>query len=358
MSALAFDPRFNRTTRAGSWNDLKTGTFTLARQALSQGRRQEAVELAGFFVDEARIIFGIYTQWLPNIRRCMTDKGMNPRMLASEEANLAALVFARFPDVARERSESWARVEDELERLRTTASGGEASAHLDSLRDRWRELHDSDVDYIAGLMDIIVRHFGEAAIGEMYDGWVIGDWFDKRYSKFDVSKHAWDEIFEELVYLSFESMHAHLAGPGRDGSVGLDEFDDRVTLRFAPCGSGGRTVGGDPETGRASLMEPPFNFSALKSPHDFSWNKPGICPYCAHCCVILEKLPIERFGYPVRVVDPPVQGSEKPAVCSWTMYKDPRDVPASVYERLGRSRPPPELPLGSAGTAERRERGC
>ncbi|MGE4249596.1 MAG: hypothetical protein AB7F09_09400 [Parvibaculaceae bacterium] len=316
-------------------------------QELEKGRREEALEAAAYFVEEARVIFGIYNQWLPSIRKCLADKGLTAEALAREEARLTDLIVLRYPHFSSDRGQAWQFIEQDLELLRT--SGDEqATAILARLRDKWRELHDSDVDYIAGLMDVVIRHFGEEAIGEMYEGWVIGDWFEKRYAKFDTAKHSWAEIFEELVFLSFESMHAHLAGPNRDGSVDFEEFADRVTLRFHPCGSGGRTVGGDPLTGRAPLMEPPFDFGVLERPHDFAWNTAGICAYCAHCCVILEKLPMEHFGYPVRVVEPPVHGSGKPAVCSWTIYRDPRDVPAEVYERLGKRKPSSASPLGSS----------
>lgn len=353
MNKLKFDERFNRTTRTGSWNDLKTGTFALAQEAFALGHLQEGIELSEFFVTEARILFGIYTQWLPDIRRCMIDKGIDTQVLADEEAKLAALISSRYPDILQDRTASWQRVENDLAQLQASGSCEEASTILHRMRVRWRELHDSEVDYIAGQLDVIIRYFGEPAIGEMYEGWVIGDWFEKRYSKFDVSKHQWAEIFDELVYLSFESMHGHLSGPERVGSVDFEDCGDRVTLSFAPCGSGGRTLETDSATGRPSLMGPPFNFGTLHNPHDFSWNTPGICPYCAHCCVILEKLPAERFGYPVRVVDPPVYDPGKASVCSWTIYRNPRDVPEHVYERIGKSKPPAHVPLGSEGLSKR-----
>lgn len=355
MTALGYDPNLKRVVRRESWEGLKTGTYPLAREAFLSGDREKGIELSDFFVEEAEIIFGIYTQWLPDIRRCLHDKGLSETELGEEEATVADLVFARYPEVERDRTLAWQAVQEAAATLHAVASKEGSVAALDLLWTRWRELHDSQVDYVAGLLDIVIRHFGEPAIGELYENWVIGDWFNKRYAKFDVSKYPWKAAFKDLVYLSFESMHAHLSGPNRDGSVGFEEFEDRVTLSFAPCGSGGRTVGGDAISSRTPLMEPPFNYGTLGGQHDFAWRTPGICAYCAHCCVILEKLPIEHFGYPVRVVDPPTYPSREPALCRWTIYRDPRNVPDSVYQRLGKTKPSPDVPLGSAGVANKRE---
>jgi hypothetical protein len=176
----------------------------------------------------------------------------------------------------------------------------------------------------------------------------LGDWFATRYKRFDVSHFKWEEAFPLVVYLTFESMHGHLSGPGRGGDVTYEEFDDRVVFTFAPCGSGGRAVVGEPLDGTPPRMEAPYRFKTLEEPHRFAWNTPGVCTYCAHCCVLTEKLPIERFGYPIRVVDPPLYPNDGNAVCKWTVYRRPQDVPAAVYERLGYRKPDQDAALGSA----------
>jgi hypothetical protein len=53
---------------------------------------------------------------------------------------------------------------------------------------------------------------------------------------------------------------------------------------------------------------------------------------------------MDRFGYPVRVVDPPVYDAEHTAVgvaqkCQWQMFKDPTQVPEEYYTRVGRTKP-------------------
>ena len=65
--------------------------------------------------------------------------------------------------------------------------------------------------------------------------------------------------------------------------------------------------------------------------HDWAWNSKGVCYYCAHCCFTLEVLPAERWGHPVRTVDPPLYPDdtvgENPKPCTWTVYKTLEAIP-------------------------------
>jgi hypothetical protein len=65
-------------------------------------------------------------------------------------------------------------------------------------------------------------------------------------------------------------------------------------------------------------------------------------------------MPIAAFGYPVRVVDPPLYPNDGDAVCRWTVYRRPEAVPEAVYTRLGYCKPKPGEILGSAGQGARR----
>jgi hypothetical protein len=57
----------------------------------------------------------------------------------------------------------------------------------------------------------------------------------------------------------------------------------------------------------------------------------------------MEEIPMDRFGYPVRVIDPPsifeTEPDGSPKKCQWEMFKDPTAVPEEVYERVGRTKP-------------------
>jgi hypothetical protein len=121
-----------------------------------------------------------------------------------------------------------------------------------------------------------------------------------------------------------------------------------MVVRFDPCGSGGRSMRGDPIEGTGSRVLEPYEFGVTQGKHDWAWNQEGICYYCAHCCLTLEKLPAERWGHPVRVVDPPVWGGSAEAQstqrkCTWTVYKSLEAIPEEAYRRIGHEKP--QLPV-------------
>jgi hypothetical protein len=200
-------------------------------------------------------------------------------------------------------------------------------------------LHDHDVDHIYGLMDAIVRRFGEETMRDVWE-FMIGGLFTTRYAKFDTEQYSWEESLETNVYLALEAMRGHLVGPGRRGNIEFEEDDERYTFRFDPCGSGGHLVRGDREVEETPpRMEPPYGWAVLEEEHDFGWNKKGVCLYCTNCCVVMQLKPIETFGYPVRVVEPPTYPDRKDEKCTWHVYKDPRKVPDRYYADVGRTKP-------------------
>ncbi len=93
--------------------------------------------------------------------------------------------------------------------------------------------------------------------------------------------------------------------------------------------------------------EAPYYYRFLEREHDFSWNKKGVCPYCAHCCLTYEKLPIEKLVYPVMVLEPPSY-PDQTRQCHFTIDKDPPALPAPAYELVGVTMVAPGVPLGSA----------
>jgi hypothetical protein len=352
-NSLVWSDVLRRLRRGGSWADLAVGTAPRIEAALRANDFATVSQLADFFLVEARVIFDLYAQWLRDIRSFLEAKLPGSTTLAAQIGRIETLAGEYHPILGIGREAAWRAVEESTHQLRSAAARGErAIQNFERMRDDWRALHDGEVDIIGGLMDIVIRELGEDALGEMYD-WLLGDWFRQRYVRFDVSKVTWNEAFELIVYLTFESMHGHMSGPARDGSVSYEEFDDRITVTFAPCGSGGRTLVGERRDGLPPLTEPPFNYGVLQEQHAFAWNTRGVCAYCAHCCVLTEKMPIEQFGYPVRVVDPPTYPNDGNAVCKWTVYRKPEFVPEHVYARLGASKPPAGAQLGSAGFAAR-----
>jgi hypothetical protein len=107
-------------------------------------------------------------------------------------------------------------------------------------------------------------------------------------------------------------------------------------------------------------MDPPYAWSVSEEPHSWNHYEPGVCLYCAHCIVLQEEMPIDRFGYPLRVIDPPrwtADGPTQGGQCQWTLFKDLAAVPDELYERVGRSRPE-RLGSSATGAAALSDRGA
>lgn len=354
MSTLIYSDVFQRPIRKGDWKEQTIPTYRKIQDAIHAGKHDETIEFIEYFDVEAAVCYKLFAQWHADAEHYLREKGMSEEDLEGVKSELKLLVnhwvdeekpYDRDAELDRYRILK-ARLVRQL-----NAPVEVALATLAEWKELWRSIHDRDVDYVCGLFNTVHIRHGEAAIEEMYRDYVIGELFDFRYERFDVSKSEWSEVFEDLIYVSIEAMRGHLVGPNRDGTMELDEFDDRIELTFSPCGSGGRSMVGDKISGTPSRHEAPYYYHTMQEKHDFNWNKPGVCHYCVHCAVLMEKLPMEKFGYPVRIVEPPTY-PDKLESCKWTMYKDPRTIPDSVYERMGEKKPGPDEPLGSKSRLE------
>ena len=342
---VAFSDALGRRVRLGRWADQKISTYRKIQEAIAERRWEDAARLANYFVDEANVCFSIYRQWIPDLRAFLRENGVDRADV--ERADAEILAKLALPDggpfdAYRQWDVFLTRIE-ELVRHIHREQAELALAALEVAKEEWRRCHDRDVDHSYGLMSEIVARLGESAIGPMWEK-VLLPLFAWRYDKFDIDKHPWDDALETLVLVACEAMRGHLVGPERTGDFELVETDDRFILRFDPCGSGGRTVRGDWIEGTPARMEPPYNWTVSREPHTWNHGQTGICHYCTHCIFLMEEMPIDRFGYPVRVVDPPRypdtdRDPGKRQRCQWQIFKDPTNVPEEYYERVGRRRP-------------------
>lgn len=106
----------------------------------------------------------------------------------------------------------------------------------------------------------------------------------------------------------------------------------------------------DDTTDGQPRMEPPFGFSVTTEAHDWSFGAAGVCSYCVHCCLLNMTMPMDRLGYPTRVIEPPTwPAAREGGTCTWWVYRDPSLVPDAVFHQVGRSpdrRPPGVEPSG------------
>jgi hypothetical protein len=337
---LTFSDLVGRRVRTGDWQEQKISTYDKIRSALERRESREAAAFVDFFADEADVIYSIFRQLIPDVNEVLLQRGVDKADI--REINAKILSLLKLPDgrpfKPRRLWEEFRSMQREMILLCGGGRFSDALRLLEDFKETWRLIQDRDVDHLYGLINEIVVRFGESALGEMWD-FIIGPLFKARYAKFDIDHVPWEESLKTNVYLCFESMRGHLVGPGRMGNMEFEEDEKRYTFRFDPCGSGSRIMRGDEIEGSPSRMEPPFGWGVTKEKHDFAWNKEGVCYYCSNCCVVQLLKPIDAFGYPVRVVEPPTYPSEAAKKCTFHVYKDPREVPERYYEEVGRKKP-------------------
>jgi hypothetical protein len=291
-----------RRVRPGTWQEQAVPTPDAIDAALAAGRRDDAAALVRHLVVEAQEIHDLWSDWAREIPLFL---GAELDVAGAERAEREWLQFT-----AAAESFAGACEEDRV-----------PPAGVEGLLDVWRTAHDRHLRVVADLVDTAVRDRGEACLGDLWrhlqrDG-------IQAYGRYDTAATPWPESFALLVQIAIEGMHGHPGGPARRGEVTVEETDERVSLTFAPCGSGGRVLA----EGEHGVMT---------TRQDFAWNEIGVCHYCIHCCVLQQLEPIDRLGHPARVIDPPLRPGDS---CTWTVYRDPALVPDEAYRRVGRTPP-------------------
>lgn len=337
---LEFSDVLGRRVRTGDWQDQKVSTYDKIRSALQRHESREAAVFVDFFTDEAEVIFGIFRQLIPDTNEFLLKRGTDKKDI--REVNVKILGLLTLPDgrpfKTRRLWEEFRTLKLEMILLCGERRFSEALVLLEEFKEAWRLMHDRDVDHLYGLLNEIVVRYGEPALEEIWD-FIIGPLFKMRYEKFDIDHTPWEESIKTNMYLCFEAMRGHLVGPGRMGNMEFEEDEKRYTFRFDPCGSGMRILRGDEIEKTPPRTGPPYGWGVTKEERDITWNKKGVCYYCANCCVLQLTKSIDAFGYPVRVVEPPTYPSEAMAKCTYHIYKDPKDVPEKYYEEVGRKKP-------------------
>jgi hypothetical protein len=311
-------------------SELGRPTSELAVEALRGGDPALAREYFEYYVDEGRRIVALFSLWL----RHLVDYTLERVPAADEELHRLTRLIGVEPPII----DADGVVETEAAlglHAIESGSGDHLARIVHDLRENYVAVHDAQADWCWGLLTILRDALGEDAMDEVFRV-TQGAWVGDRYAALA------DMTPEESFQLAIEGMRGHHCGRLRDGRIEVVEDDEKWVMSFDPCGSGGRMRRGDPERGQTPREAAPFNFARTERPHDWSWNRAGVCLYCAHCAVVNEILPIERLGAPMRVTENPEHPGDP---CTWTIYKRPELVPDEAYRRVGK--PPPARRAGS-----------
>lgn len=335
---LVRHPAIGTNIRAGDYLDHAVSTYELAATALREGRSKDAAELAYYTVQEGLEAYELFTTWCDEIPIFIATQGITSDVIEADKARLAQLNAG--PDGASfDGAAGWAKYQASIKKFAAGAQEGHGDQGvLELAREIWCDTHDRLCDAVYFWIDAAARHLGEGSIGDLWD--VLMQPMYDYYDRYDTDNYSWDRSFDLLMLYALEGLRGHLSGPGRTGSIEVIEEADRWALRFDPCGSGGRTMRDDPDTGSGPRMQAPWNLGVTQEEHDWAWNKKGVCLYCVHCCQLNERMPMRRFGYPTRVIEPPVwPESREGTKCTWYIYKDPALVPEEIYQRVGAVKP-------------------
>jgi len=315
-------------------------TYALALRAIATGDASGGVQRIRQLLDDAAEGRELFPLFIERARRFLLDRGVAPAAVDGEEQRILSLLGAT-ADGALDMSRQWAGAAElatGAEQAWLAGDGDAASELIERFRSAWVTVHDRFCDIVCALFSLAAGELGESVVGAMWDD-AIGDMYPSR-DEYGPQRRPWAESVELLLADAAASLRGHLSGPGRTGEVSLQEQADRWVFRFEPCGSGGRTMRADANADGAARVGPPFGFRVTAQENDWAWRTKGVCLYCAHCCQLQERASITRLGYPVRVVEPPVWGTtESRGYCTWTVYKDPRLVPAEAYQRVGATKP-------------------
>ena len=339
-AAMAFDADLGHSAPTGAMIEQGESSYRRAAQALADGRYADAAQLGRYTVEEAREGHELYAAWRDQTRRYLLREGVTEEIVTAEEARLGNLL--RLDDGAPfDADQRWAEFKGLIDDFVFSCGAGDAAraaARLEAARLSWRDTHDRACDWVYGLQDAVVRHLGEARIGPLWDELMAPMY--ETYDRYDTAVTPWPQSIRRLVLVAAESLRGHLSGPGRMGDIEISEEPERWVMRFDPCGSGGRSYRDDKAEGYAPRMAPPYDFAVTEEEHDWAWNKKGVCVYCVHCCQLNQRMPIGRFGYPTRVVEPPTWPEAKAGgKCVWSVYKDPSLVPEEAYRQVGAKKP-------------------
>jgi hypothetical protein len=366
VSNLQFSPLLNRMIRQDAPTQLGEPTRPFLETAVRDGHVEEANQWLDYYLHEQatiRYIFGVWDwymvryyldrndDWAQLLQESIapwigTTAGLKdqPAAQIKVEGRNALLTVPRLPWVFHLEEgdgrydltlDSPTSQEKRWNDWRSTLNGVVDRHDLDAfnrlLDDHLIEarlIHDIECDWAWALLTVIARTWGEDILGEVLRV-TEEPWVTVRYEKLR------DMAVEDSLRLTIEGMRGHFSGPNRAGTISVVEEEDRYVLSFDACGTGGRMRRGDPTVGRGSRLDVPYHFLNITEAHDWTWNRKGVCAYCAHCAVVNQILPIEGLGRPMRLTQYPENSGDP---CRWIIYKDPQGFPDEAFTSVGKTR--------------------
>lgn len=188
---------------------------------------------------------------------------------------------------------------------------------------RYIHAHNAQIEWETRTMSWIYNNMGADRLYEVME-LVVADYFDP------MAQLTTSPDLKAKVKVLVDALHWH-GQPCR-----MEETDDTITAWMCYCGSGTHLL-------EMGIYEGPTNAVLCKACHN-TWEIDNFPIYCTHA-IQQEKYAIRRYGFPLFVNCPLPEERNQPGYqfaaqsCAYIFYKDPRDTPEYVYERLGMEKP-------------------
>ena len=368
MPDLKHSPLINRLIRQENPAELGTPTRPFIEAAVKDKKPDEARQWLDYHLNEMQAVLNIYDVWNWYMIRyyldhkpgstlqkalelslapwigttaglqgepvaAVTTDGMNAvlsvngltHQIVLTEGDKRYKITLDSPEAHAQRYQNW---RTEIDAAIAAHDPEKVQQLLDSrLPEMWL-VHDTQADWSWALLSLFMREWGEEILDEVLRV-TEEPWVTSRYASLEAMSQ------EDALQLTVEGMRGHFTGPGRAGQIFIDDEPDRWVMSFDACGSGGRMRRGDALVGSGSRLEAPYHFLNVEGAYDWTWNRKGVCAYCAHCAVVNQVLPIEWLGYPMRMTEYPENPNDP---CRWIIYKDKQAFADEAYTAVGKSR--------------------
>jgi hypothetical protein len=177
-------------------------------------------------------------------------------------------------------------------------------------------LHDGYMFWVTGLLTYIYKNYGIDAV-----------------EKAEREAHTTEAkvVFKPSEKTDLRSRVEHLVGGmrGHLQPIIVKEDDEKISVTMTPCGSGERII-------QKGGYQPEAGLARVKEAHRITWGMKDFPIYCVHSPV-MEMLDIENTGdfVAAHIVHEPLCEEH----CHFTFYKNPKDIPEKLYQRIGKKKP-------------------
>jgi len=179
-------------------------------------------------------------------------------------------------------------------------------------------MHDLYRDWITGTLSEVGRRFGDETLESVMTAG-IDSWWTPMAQKLA----AEPDDFARKVKMFVAGLRGHLQ------PMEITEDEEKIEIRMQPCGSGGRQIAAGKYAGANAFL-------TVAKPQRMTYGRPNIPVYCTHE-IAMERLDAERDGHPFVITEPAAELGRD--YCVLKIYKDPANIPAHYYERLGLKKP-------------------